>query len=359
MGGEKRLCHTFKQAQPALIMKIPAIIGFMALFLPQNGGAQKLSPKWYGRAETKTRSSYNSYLCEMVIEKKGNQISGNLNYFFGQQEHLVKITGIYWPQTKTIELYPFNLITHFAKDQNSPDCQVDGSLTLYIDNGDSILYGQLNPVSKYRNMCPILTISLNKENTEDFGPDPDIPRPTDAGDTLSDSLRTGLAIVPDDVVISKPVEDSTQKVLPVEILRTQPVGPTAGIHATMPPMNMKDKKVGNPEFTKRNFQEGPLILVDTDTIILHLYDNGQVDHDSVSVFFNRMPLVENQPLGLTPIIIKLLLKPGENEIALFAENLGDIPPNTALCLIFSGEKRYDINLMSNLASNGTIRIRRH
>lgn len=340
-------------------MKMRLIFGLATLLFSVSVEAQKMSPKWYGRAETKTRTSYNSYLCELVISKKGNQISGNFNYFFGQQEHIVKISGIYWPQTKTIELYPFNLITHFAKDQNSPDCQVDGSLTLYIDNGDSVLYGQLNPVGKYRNMCPILTISLNRENPADFGPDHDIPNLPETAEKLSDSLQTLLSILPESVVVSVPVEDSTQRVLPVEILRTQPEGSTAGIHKTMPPLNMKDKKVGNPEFTKRNFQEGPLILVDTDTIILHLYDNGQVDHDSVSVFFNRLPLVENQPLGLTPIIIKLVLKPGENEIALFADNLGDIPPNTALCLIFSGEKRYDINLMSNLATNGTIRIRRH
>jgi len=307
-------------------MKLPVLIFLISGLIPFFGKAQSFSPRWYGRAETKTKSSYNSYLCEFVFIKKGNHISGTLNYFFGQQEYGVKITGNYWPQTKTIELNPFKLISHFATSQNSPDCLVDGSLTLYTDEGDSILFGQINPVGKYRNMCPILTISLNKE------------------------------ILPD--ILAESGEDTARNALVIESLKTQPTRASATINATAPHAALKEKIVPEPEFTRRTFLEGPLIEADSDSITLHLYDNGQVDNDTVSVFFNREPVVYKQKLSVTPIIIKLVLQPGENEIALFADNLGDIPPNTALCLIFAGGKRYDINLVSNFATNGTVRIKR-
>lgn len=307
-------------------MKIPFFIFLVSGFIPSFGKAQSFSPRWYGRAETKTKSFYNSYLCEFVLNKKENHISGTLNYFFGQQEYGVKITGHYWPQTKTIELNPFKLISHFATSQNSPDCMVDGSLTLYTDEGDSILYGQINPVGKYRNMCPILTISLNKE------------------------------ILPD--ILPESEQEPERNVLVIESLKTQPGGASAAINATVPQVHLKEKAMQGPEFTRRNFLEGPLILADSDSITLHLYDNGQVDNDTVSVYFNREPVMFKQKLSVTPIIIKLVLKPGENEIAMFADNLGDIPPNTALCLIFAGGKRYDINLVSNFAANGTVRIKR-
>jgi hypothetical protein len=43
---------------------------------------------------------------------------------------------------------------------------------------------------------------------------------------------------------------------------------------------------------------------------------------------------------------------------MFAENLGLIPPNTALMVITDGKKKYEIRLASNLEKNATIRIRR-
>jgi hypothetical protein len=242
------------------------------------------------------------------VLKKGTQITGSLNYYFGQNEYTVKISGIFHPATKTIELNPFKFISFFAGDKNAPDCEMDGSLTLYVMDGDSVLYGQLNPIYKYRYGCPVMTIRLKKEK-------PDTNEP----DEIS-------------VSADKPI-DSVSTVV------------TA---ATVPPVIA--------ELNKRQFVEGPLLEVDTDSITLHLYDNGKVDQDTVTVFFNRQIVAENMALSLKPIVIRLSLKPGINEVALFAQNLGEIPPNTALCIVYAGTKRYDINLSSSLATNGTIRI---
>jgi hypothetical protein len=294
-----------------------AIIAF-----PTHLVAQSYSGKWYGRAEPKTAKTYNSYLCELIILKKGNTITGELNYFFGQDEYKSKIKGVFFPATKTIELYPFKLITFFSSNPNGPDCEMDGSLTLYVDGEDSVLYGQLNPVSKYRSGCPVMEINLHKEGIE-------IEQPEEEVEPIVPFIPVIVAALEKDTLkqIAEPVKDTIEKAV-VEAL--------AG----------------------RNFSEGPLILVSTDSIELHLYDNGRIDNDTVSVFFNRKPVALQKRLNLKPLVIKLVLKPGENEIAMFADNLGDIPPNTALCIIYSGGQRFDINLSSNLASNGTVRIKK-
>lgn len=327
------------------------------LFVPPEGVGQKFSPKWYGRAETKTPSSYNSYLCELLLNKKGNQVTGTLNYFFGKQEYIVKVSGQYWPQTRTIELNPFNLITYFSTSESSPDCQMDGSLTLYTEGGDSLLYGQLNPVAKYRNMCPILTIMLRKEVLPDPGPDPDMPESGLSAGKPADTGKITEIILPAESVIQLEADTLRNSVVQPS-LKTQPGVQPGALMVTKPQLNNRESNLQVPALNKRTFQQGPLILVDTDTITLHLYDNGQVDNDTVTVFFNRLPVIEKQRLSTTPVILKIALQPGENEIAMFAENLGQIPPNTALCLLYSGEKRYEINLVSNLAINGTIRIKR-
>lgn len=281
----------------------------LAIFcFPEIAQSQGYSGLWYGRAEANTSLTYNTYLIELNVLKKSTHITGSLNYFFGQNEYKTKVSGVFHPSTKTIELNPFKFISFFAGDKNAPDCEMDGSLTLYVNDGDSVLYGQLNPIYKYRYGCPVMTISLKKENMQ--------LEETDEVPVLAEvPLDTIPAFIPDIATPAVVVE-----------------------------------------LNKRKFVEGPLLEADSDSITLHLYDNGKVDQDTVTVFFNRQPVVENMPLSLKPIIIRLGLQQGINEVALFAQNLGEIPPNTALCIVYAGSKRYDINLSSSLATNGTIRI---
>jgi hypothetical protein len=47
-----------------------------------------------------------------------------------------------------------------------------------------------------------------------------------------------------------------------------------------------------------------------------------------------------------------------NEISMFAENLGLIPPNTALMIIHDGINRFEVPVSSNLDKNATISIKR-
>jgi hypothetical protein len=41
---------------------------------------------------------------------------------------------------------------------------------------------------------------------------------------------------------------------------------------------------------------------------------------------------------------------------MYADNLGSIPPNTALMVITDGEKRYEVRISSDLKKSGTIRF---
>jgi hypothetical protein len=43
---------------------------------------------------------------------------------------------------------------------------------------------------------------------------------------------------------------------------------------------------------------------------------------------------------------------------MFAENLGTMPPNTALMVITDGINRYEVFLSSSLSQNATVRIRK-
>ncbi|MFN9710429.1 MAG: hypothetical protein ACK55K_03360 [Bacteroidota bacterium] len=96
-----------------------------------------------------------------------------------------------------------------------------------------------------------------------------------------------------------------------------------------------------------------------DSITMSIYDNGEIDGDTVSVFVNDVEIVTK--IGLSAQAYKItipILKNQINKVELFAENLGKIPPNTGLLVIYSGEKRYQIFFTATLEKNAIIYLDR-
>ncbi len=109
---------------------------------------------------------------------------------------------------------------------------------------------------------------------------------------------------------------------------------------------------------KRSFEESPVIEVDADSLVIALYDNGEVDGDTVALFHNRFLIQGNLGLSNKPINITIPIDTTIHEISMYAENLGTMPPNTAICIIMAGNKRFELVLESNYIRNGTIRFRK-
>jgi hypothetical protein len=63
-------------------------------------------------------------------------------------------------------------------------------------------------------------------------------------------------------------------------------------------------------------------------------------------------------LGGQPLTFTLPLDTTVNEIAMYAENLGSIPPNTALCIVYAGQQRFELSLASTYIKNAAIRFRK-
>ncbi|MEP6617084.1 MAG: hypothetical protein ABJA57_10915 [Ginsengibacter sp.] len=98
------------------------------------------------------------------------------------------------------------------------------------------------------------------------------------------------------------------------------------------------------------------IPIEDETFKVDLYDNGEIDGDSISVFYNGRLLLSHQRLSDKPITLKLAIDENNpvNELTMYAENLGEIPPNTALMVITDGDKRYEVRIISDTQKNGTI-----
>jgi hypothetical protein len=106
------------------------------------------------------------------------------------------------------------------------------------------------------------------------------------------------------------------------------------------------------------FKEVPEVLVDTGTLRLDFYDNAEIDGDSITVLVNKNVVISHQRLSAKPITIFLTIDLHNTfqEIEMVAENLGTIPPNTALLIITAGDKKYQLFLSSTQAKSAMVRF---
>jgi len=106
------------------------------------------------------------------------------------------------------------------------------------------------------------------------------------------------------------------------------------------------------------FADVPEILVDTGTIKLDFYDNAQVDGDSITVLVDKQVVLTHQRLSAKPATayVRVDLNNTFHEIEMVAENLGSIPPNTAILIITAGQNRHLLTLSSTEGKSARIRI---
>ena len=121
----------------------------------------------------------------------------------------------------------------------------------------------------------------------------------------------------------------------------------------MPAQPAKKDSVSTSSRKNSVFSRIPVSVKD---ITLDIFDNGSVDGDSITVYYNNKLLVSNKGLSAKPITIKLVLdeKALQHEIILFANNLGSIPPNTATIVVKAGAKRYELHSSASLTENAVL-----
>lgn len=108
-------------------------------------------------------------------------------------------------------------------------------------------------------------------------------------------------------------------------------------------------------------RENPLIktiTTDGEDIIIQLYDNGEIDGDTITVYHNNQVIAYRKGLTREPITLKVKAASdnGHHEFVMVANNLGSIPPNTALMVITTGGKRYEVFVSSDEKKNAKVVI---
>ena len=321
-------------------------------FLCASTFAQTVSGEWYGVGHTKRNGAYNSYLSEMVLKQKGNKVTGVFKYYFKSDSIKVKVTGTYFPKYRRLELNASPILNFQAKNANGADCPMEGGFTLMVSSIETTLTGQFNPTYNYRIVCPAIDIQFVK-----YVPSKNAPViEEDETDTVPataavDTIRQNQTIK-DTLTLKKPTVANNPRPATV-VTRTDTANRRVPVPSSANPTEDYIRQL-----YRRTFAPSEVIEVDADSLVVNFYDNGEIDNDTISVFYNRKPVVLKQMLSKEPVSVSLKLDSTVNEISMFADNLGTISPNTAVAIIYAGTQRYELTMSSTLLTNATIRFRK-
>lgn len=272
--------------------------------------SQTVIGEWYGVGKVNRKGEHSNYLAEMVLKQRGNFVTGTFNYYFKSAKLASVVVGTFEPKSKLLELKITPVLNHKAKNINGADCPMEGSFTMYPAKDDTTMYGQFNPLYEYRYTCGAITVRFRKVSNKE----PE--RPREEHETVKEEIV--------EKPVAKPLIDPAVALL-----------------------------------NKRAFEVINEVEVNSDTLLATLYDNSEVDGDTVSMFYDKKLITHKSMLSDKPLNFKLAVKDsGINELSMYAENLGTLPPNTALLIIMDGEKRLEFNLASNFIKNSTLRFRK-
>jgi hypothetical protein len=153
------------------------------------------------------------------------------------------------------------------------------------------------------------------------------------------------------------------KATPVPIKRDEPVAETVAPQKDMQDVSapvIKPKALILPPapfmLTTRTNPLVKQIETEAGQISISLYDNGEIDGDTVSIYHNNVLLMAHARLSQKPISFSITVDAHNphHELVMVAENLGAIPPNTSMMIITAGTKRHGVFISSNEQKNAKV-----
>ena len=392
-------------------------------YKPLTRSGNTVNGKWYGIGNVVTAGYSNSYLCELLLkEDKKGRVTGYFNYFFRDGYFSNKLFGTYDRSAQTFKFKPVIVLFHqTVKADIGVDVPMYGDFILNLNSKDTTLTGFMMPVSNYKYLVPALNIKLGivgkseptlKERVRrrklELEEDPEVA--TVLNEAKKDAVNNASGTKNDvakkqeskrnnyknDVVKSNDAanrsykndgttqankggdlltfKDGLAKMYRADTIHPVVRTATKGHDIVKMPnttnahlrdtVGFKDQvaavnQAAEDAYKRRTTNLVNTLIVKDDSVTVTLYDNGEFDHDSVSVFFNGKLIASNIELKTNApakFVVYLDTAPGaKNELTLFAQNLGKIPPNSALMIVEdTHDSRYEVTLKSDLDHNASV-----
>jgi hypothetical protein len=346
---------------------------FILIQINYSAAAQNFSGQWKGEFIDKSTKfmGWGGDKCEYVLdlECKDKKITGYSYTYFeegGKRFYTIcKLEGFYDTRKKYVEIKETER-TKTNVPAEVRNCFQVHKLTFYkIAGADETLEGNWVPAPNQEGNCGFGLTTLSRRALKNSFPGfkSTVVKPT---------LKTAIPSTGNNKKIPDLADKNKIIVNPrVATVRAKPALPAVVIPKKDSPVKIPERlteptvktipKISSTpglKFEKRNNTILKTIEVENESIKIDLYDNGEIDGDSVSLFLNGKLMVARKKLTTQPLTIRIPREEleDENELVMYAENLGSIPPNTALMVVTDGSKRYEVRITSDLQKSGTIRF---
>lgn len=156
-------------------------------------------------------------------------------------------------------------------------------------------------------------------------------------------------------IVSAPAADKSTKEIkpgtsPVSVNNSQVANAPVSSHNPVAAEFVHERTAATPQ----------VVQFRSDSLSLALYDNGEIDGDTVSVLLNDEIILARQGLKASAIkkTIQIPADKDEVRLVLYAENLGRYPPNTGLLVVHDGDDVYQLRFTADLQQNAVIVFKR-
>ncbi len=278
--------------------------------------SQNIEGHWFGTGKVKSYSNHDEYLTELVLHQNGKKINGELNYYFKDGYFITPITGTFDAEKRQLILKEFELIHPFASTaKNGFTTIMSGEFLFRVSRTESVLSGSLKSDAAHRYTTPDINFLLTRSN-----------------DTLPAAIETNLDVIIDSLNLKPSV-----------------IGVTAPVYVAIKKDSARSKSI---------IRE---LTVNSSLIKLEFYDSGEIDYDSISVFLNNKMILPKSMLNYDALKLTIHLDESleYTDISMFANNVGLVPPNSAVLILYDGNKRYEIEMNSDFKQSATIRLRKN
>ena len=357
------------------------ILLLIAVFIGNLLFAQDFTGQWKGYFSDKSTSfvGWGGNKCDYVleIECSGTTVTGYSYTYFnegGKKYYTIcRLKGTLNKGSKSIEVVEVER-TKTNVPNTIRNCFQVHRLTYFKQGEDQTLEGTWVPAPKQEGDCGYGTTTLTRRvlqknpslltntNTPPVKTTSKPPLTTQKDNKMQPPVlkNTPLIVVPPVVKQKPPTNTATPKnTTPPVVKNDSPVKETNVIdNGAVSNKESSQKQAADKRLESRNNDLLKTIEIENESFKVDLYDNGDIDGDSISLFFNGKLLLSHKRLSDKAISLTLNADDSKdvNELVMYAENLGLIPPNTALMVVTDGENRYEVRISSDLQKSGVIRF---
>lgn len=378
----------------------------ISLLAVLTAGAQDLTGIWRGTFQSadgisNLLNSEDRYKFEIQLDQRNKKFEGvtysyKTTVFYGK----AIANGTVNPLTGKVMLQEMKLVE--VKMQQSSFACVQTFFMQYSKNGNvETLEGKYTSFRQDdSSICDRGTVSLVRVTNSDFYKEPFLvkretekksrtattpavtPRTTAKNPPVAKTTKPPVAAaVPPKVTTGSPLASNSKaqpKTPPKPPVRKEVSPPVSRLESKpltetkVPELPKNDTSKTNLSISKKlstgaiptvlTSRENELVktlVLNAPSVSINIYDNGTIDHDTISVYLDNRLVISKKMLTTNPINVQFTFDDDETEhkIVMVAENMGDIPPNTSLMVVRAGTQQFEVRITSTEQRNAVVKFK--